>query len=186
MAYLFFGPIVAIPLAWGTLSWGQMLLQGIASQVFALLLIHYILESLDYPKHHKRALVEKFALVAQKEVREVRNNTEELADHFYGHFGHFGYYLSLIFFAFTLGVAWAAVIAFALRLKTAMSAIFITFGSIFAFLFWYWVIEKSLHYIAADVAFVVAVGLSVLLLFYGQVREKEILTKLKRKFRRKH
>ena len=85
--------------------------------IFALLIIHYILELLGYTKHHKRAIVEKFALITKKEVKEVRKNTEELSSKFYSHFGHFGYYLALIFFAFTLGVAWAAVIAFALRLR---------------------------------------------------------------------
>ncbi len=185
LAYLFFGPIVAIPLGWGTLSFGEMLVQGISSQAIALLLIHYMLQLLGYPKQHKKALVEKFALVTKREVRLVRKNTEELASRFYAKFGHFGYYLSLIFFSFTLGVAWAAIISFALRLKTLMSAAFILIGSVFAFLFWYVVIRQSLNYIAADAAFVIAVGLSILLLFYGQLRERDVLKGLRRGMRRR-
>lgn len=185
LAYLFFGPIVAIPLGLGILSWGEMLVQGIGSQIAALLIVHGTLQLAGYQKQHKRAIVEKFALLTKREVRVVRRNTEELTSKFYAHFGHFGYYLSLIFFSFALGVAWATVVAFALRLKTLLSAVFIIIGSVLAFLFWYVVIMQSLNYIAADAAFVVAVGLSFLLLFYGQLRERDVLKGLKRRIRKR-
>ena len=180
-AYLFFGPIVAIPLGWNSLSWGSMLVQGIASQFTAFVLINALLDFMGYTKQHKQALVEKFALITKKEVRHVRKNTEELTSKFYLKFGHFGYYLALIFFSFALGVAWATIIAFALRLKGWLSAIFIMMGSVLAFLFWYIVIKHSLDFIATDAAFVIAVGLSFLLLFYGQLRERDVLKRLRLK-----
>lgn len=175
MAYLFFGPLVAIPLGITTMSWGSMLLQGMVAQLAELTFIHYLLEGLDYPIMHRRALLEKFANAANKKVKDIRHNTEALEAYFYDEFGHFGYYLSLIFFSFTLGVTWSAIIAFALRLRTAASAVFIIIGSVLGFAFWYWAFEQSLTYVAADALSVLAFVLSVMLLFYGEIREKHIL-----------
>ena len=175
VAYLFFGPIVAIPLGITTMSWGAMLLKGMMAQLGELLIIHFILESLDYPVLHRRALLEKFANAANKKVVDIRHNTEALELRFYEEFGHFGYYLSLVFFSFTLGVTWSAVIAFALRLRTTLAAVFITLGSALGFIFWYWAFEQSLTYIAAEALSVLAFALSILLLFYGDIREKHVM-----------
>lgn len=185
IAYLLFGPIVAIPLGITTMTWGEMFFQGIATQVGALLLVHFALEALNYPALHKRALVEKFAAVANRKVGDIGKNSSKISDRFYAEFGHAGYYLSLLFFAFTLGVVWAGVIAFALRLRTLYSAVFITLGSALAFGFWYWVIERSLSFMAADAFFVLAVALSVVLLFYGQIRERHILAHVRDRLRRR-
>ncbi|MFC2175152.1 hypothetical protein ACFLQ2_04810 [archaeon] len=175
LAYLFFGPIVAIPLGIMTMSWADMLVTGMLAQLGELVVIHYVLEGLDYPLLHRRALLEKFANAANKKVDDIRHNTEALENRFFQEFGHFGYYLSLVFFSFTLGVTWSAVIAFALRLRTSAAAVFITIGSALGFVFWYWAFEGSLYYVASDVLSIVAFTLSILLLFYGEIHEKHIL-----------
>ncbi len=175
LVYLFFGPIVAIPIGIMTLSWKEMLVQGFLAQLAELIFIHYALESLNYPIMHRKALLNKFANATNKKVSDIRHNTERLESRFYDEFGHFGYYLSLIFLAFTLGVTWSAIIAFALKLRMSVSAIFISIGSIMGFLFWYWAFKESVVYVAADLLAVLGFILSLTLLFYGDIREKHVM-----------
>jgi len=184
-AYMLFGPVVAIPMGLQYMAWQDMLLQGMAVQAAWFLLVHFVLESVGYPKEHRRAIVEKFAAVTNKKVADVQKNTERIESMFLRRFGHSGYYLSLIFFSFALGVTWASAIAFALRLRTSVSALFIMLGSLLAFGFWFSTFQFPMTEFAKDVSFVLAVGLSISLLFYGQLREKHILTRIRERLHRR-
>ena len=95
--------------------------------------------------------------------------------------------MSLIFFSLTLGVTWSSVIAFVLKLRMALAIPFILFGAVMGFVFWYWAFEYSLSFIASELLTVLSFALSLFLLFYGELKEKEELKSVWNSLRkRKH
>lgn len=178
ITYLF-GPAIGLPFIGespdvATVAGLVLFLQGLT-----VIVLFRVLQFVDYGSQCKRHLVNKICLFTEKELGEVRKNTDTLLERFHRRGGHHGYYLSLVFFSFAFGFVWAVVIAYSLRLRKIYSFIPILAGSSFSFAFWFYVIHYSLNFVTAEMFMVFSISMALIFFSYGRIREKQEIIKMR-------
>ncbi len=176
LAYLF-GPVAAIPYALNNLQltpeWVYIYLSVL--YIAPLPIIFWAFEyGGHYRKHYAEGIFRKFSRITNKKIAEVISFGDEIQTAFEQRLGHLGFYLALSVLTFLLGIFWAALFAYALKIKRTGAIMFIALGVAAGDAFWLLV---TLNLLPMKTPFeVLSVLLIVSLLVYGRKREMDALT----------
>lgn len=171
LAYLF-GPVAAIPYALNVMDLSPELVYVSLTAIY-IAPLPAIFYALEYGGHYRRryskGLFRNFSRITKKKIEEVISFGDEIQDAFEHRLGHLGFYLALSVLTFLVGIFWAVLFAYALKIKKTHAILFISLGVVVGDAFWLMV---TVSLLPMTTPFEV---LSVLLLFslivYGRKRE---------------
>jgi hypothetical protein len=174
LAYLF-GPVAAIPYALNVLHLSAVLVYLCLSVVYIapLPVIFWALEyGGHYRKYYTEGIFRKFSKITNKKAADVINFGDEIQEAFEERLGQLGFYLALSVLTFLVGIFWAVLFAYVLKIKRTGAIMFIALGVVIGDAFWLIVTLNLMQKTPFEILFVI---LLVLLLLYGRKREKDAI-----------
>jgi uncharacterized membrane protein len=175
LAYLF-GPVAAIPYALNELHLSPVLVYIYLSAVYIapLPVIFWVYE---YGGHYRRKYSEgifrKFSKITNKKIADVVSFGDEIQEAFEQRLGHLGFYLALSVLTFLMGIFWAVLFAYILKIKRTGAIFFIALGVVIGDAFWLIVTMNLLPMrTPLEVLFVM---LLFSLIVYGRKREMDAI-----------
>jgi len=175
LAYLF-GPVAAIPYALNVLHLSAVLVYLCLSVVYIapLPVIFWALEyGGHYRKYYTEGIFRKFSKITNKKAADVINFGDEIQEAFEERLGQLGFYLALSVLTFLVGIFWAVLFAYVLKIKRTGAIMFIALGVVIGDAFW---LIVTLNLMQMKTPFeILFVILLVLLLLYGRKREKDAI-----------
>ena len=175
LAYIF-GPVAAIP-------YGLNILHLSAVWVYICLLVVYIaplpviFQVLEYGGHYRKYYTEgifhKFSKITNKKAAEVISFGDEIQEAFEQRLGQLGFYLALSVLTLLVGIFWAVLFAYVLKIKRTGAILFIALGVVIGDALWLLVTLNVMQ--MSTPLEVLCVLLLVFLILYGRKREKDVI-----------
>jgi len=97
---------------------------------------------------------------------------------FESRFGYIGLYMALGLITFAYGTYVTGAIAFFIRVKLKQAMVAIALGSVISTIFWWYLAIGMIPFITPTMVFVVATGVSILLIGYGLIKEKWLVNEV--------
>ena len=175
LAYLL-GPVAAIPYALNVLhltpAWVYIYLSVV--YIAPLPIIFWALEyGGHYRKYYSEGIFRKFSKITNKKAADVISFGDEIQEAFEQRLGQLGFYLALSVLTFLVGIFWAVLFAYVLKIKRTGAILFIALGVVIGDAFWLLVTLNVLQ--MSTPLEVLCVLLLVLLILYGRKREKDVI-----------
>jgi hypothetical protein len=175
LAYLF-GPIAAIPYGLNVLhlspAWVYVCLSFV--YIAPLPIIFWALEyGGHYRKYYAEGIFRKFSKITNKKAADVISFGDEIQEAFEQRLGHLGFYLAISVLTLLVGIFWAVLFAYALKIKRTGAILFIALGVVIGDAFWL-IVTLNLLQMRTPLE-VLSVLLLVFLLIYGRKREMDAI-----------
>ena len=175
LAYLF-GPVAAIPYALNVLhltpAWVYVCLSLV--YIAPLPIIFWALEyGGHYRKYYAQGIFRKFSKITNKKIADVIAFGDEIQEAFEQRLGHLGFYLALSVLTFLVGIFWAVLFAYLLKIKRTGAIFFIALGVVIGDAFWL-IVTTNLLPMRTPLE-VLSVLLLFSLLIYGRKREMDAI-----------
>jgi hypothetical protein len=175
LAYLF-GPVAAIPYALNALhltpGWVYVYLSVI--YIAPLPVIFWALEyGGHYRKYYSQGIFRKFSRITKKRTADVMSFGDEIQGAFEQRLGQLGFYLALSVLTFLVGIFWAVLFAYILKIKRTGAIFFIAVGVVIGDAFWL-IVTMNLLPMRTPLE-VLSVLLLFSLLVYGRKREMDAI-----------
>ncbi|MFZ2455239.1 MAG: hypothetical protein WAX07_02010 [Candidatus Altiarchaeia archaeon] len=175
LAYLF-GPVVAIPYALNALhltpGWVYVYLSLV--YIAPLPIIFWALEyGGHYRKYYAQGIFCKFSKITHKKAADVISFGDEIQEAFEQRLGQLGFYLALSVLTFLVGIFWAVLFAYVLKIKRTGAILFIAIGVVIGDAFWL-IVTLNLLPMRTPLE-VLSVLLLLFLLAYGRKREMDAI-----------
>lgn len=169
---LFMGPAVAIAYGITQFNSGFVITTLSLMYLVSIPVMYAILQKLNTQHRFKNKLLEKFAENMDKKKEELAEWLDEIAEHFKKRLGDVGFYFGLATFSFIVGLYWATLVAFFIRVDTKRAIISVGSGSVLAVIFWWYVIIKSISFITPLQFALLFLVLTLLLFAYSEIKQR--------------
>jgi hypothetical protein len=174
LAYLL-GPVAAIPYALNVWhlkpEWVYLYLSAV--YIAPLPIIFWALEyGGHYRRYYAQGIFRKFSKLTNKRIADVVAFGDEIQEAFEQKLGHLGFYLALSVLTLLVGIFWAVLFAYVLKIKRTGAIMFIALGVVVGDAFW---LIVTLNLLQMRTPYEILSVLLVFLLFYGRKRELDAI-----------
>jgi uncharacterized membrane protein len=146
--------------------------------IIAVVLIYAILQELPLKKRFENKILNRVMRHLHGSQKGMEITVNKISRKFQSRFGNIGFYMAFGLITFAYGTYVTAAIAFLIRVKLKQAMVSITIGSILAIVFWWYLAIGMIPFITPTLIFVVVTSLSILLIGYGLIKEKQIVNKV--------
>jgi uncharacterized membrane protein len=147
--------------------------------ILAIILIYAALRKVSFEKKYENHILNKVIAQVQGSQKGMEDTMNKVSSRLEKRLGRIGYYLALSLITFAYGAYIGGAIAFFVNVRMKQAMVSIAIGSVFAFIFWWYLAIGVIPFITPTMVFVVVTGISVLLMVYGFVKEKKMIKQIR-------